>query len=97
MTNPQEFTATMAEEAADTELVPPSDPRFAFLSINPQRLGGVPVFKGTRVLVRYLFEYLSKGKTLEMFLDDFDGVPREEALAALQLSYEKVMEGLPRL
>ena len=47
--------------------------------------------------MRYLFEYLSKGKTLETFLDDFDGVPREEALAVLQLSYEKVMEGLPRL
>ena len=69
----------------------------AFLSINPQRLGSVPVFKGTHVPVRYLFEYLSKGKTLETFLDDFDGVPREEALAVLQLSYEKVMEGLPRL
>ncbi len=83
--------------ATDSELVPNSDPRSAFLSINPQRLGGVPVFKGTRVPVNYLFEYLSKGKSLETFLDDFDGVPRTEAIAALQMGCEKMMEGLPRL
>jgi uncharacterized protein (DUF433 family) len=81
----------------DSELVPASDPRSAFLSINPQKLGGVPVFKGTRVPVNYLFEYLSKGKSLETFLDDFDGVPRVEAIAALQMGCEKMMEGLPHL
>ena len=83
--------------ATDSELVPSSDLRAAFLSINPQRLGGVPVFKGTRVPVNYLFEYLSKGKSLDTFLDDFDGVPRVEAVAALQMGCEKIMEGLPRL
>ena len=95
MSTLKNLTATIT--ATDSELVPSSDPRSAFLSINPQRLGGVPVFKGTRVPVNYLFEYLSKGKTLEMFLDDFDGVPRVEALAALQMGCEKMMEGLPRL
>ncbi len=80
-----------------TELVPASDPRAAFLSINPQRLGGIPVFRGTRVPVSYLFEYLSKGKSIETFLDDFEGVPRAEAVAALKMSCEKIMEGLPRL
>jgi uncharacterized protein (DUF433 family) len=83
--------------ATDSELVPNSDPRAAFLSINPQRLGGVPVFKGTRVPINYLFEYLSKGKSLDTFLDDFEGVPRVEAIAALQMGCEKMMEGLPRL
>ncbi len=97
MTDQQELTVKIDSEASDSELVPPSDPRSAFLSINPQRLGGVPVFKGTRVPVSYLFEYLSKGKSLETFLDDFDGVPREEALAALKMGYEKMMEGLPSL
>jgi uncharacterized protein (DUF433 family) len=97
MTKLEDLTTAIATGAEDAELVAPSDARAAFLSINPNRLGGTPVFKGTRVPVRYLFEYLGKGKSLETFLDDFDGVPRDEALAALQMSCEKMMEGLPRL
>jgi uncharacterized protein (DUF433 family) len=97
MTKLEDLTTIAATDAEDAELVPPSDPRAAFLSINPNRLGGVPVFKGTRVPVNYLFEYLSKGKSLETFLDDFDGVPRVQAIAALQMGCEKMMEGLPRL
>ncbi len=89
--------ALITKTREDSELVPNADPRAAFLSINSQRLGGVPVFKGTRVPVNYLFEYLSKGKSLETFLDDFDGVPRVEAIAALQMGCEKMLEGLPRL
>jgi uncharacterized protein (DUF433 family) len=41
-------------------------------------------------------EYLMKGKTLEAFLDDFEGVPREQAIAALEQAYERLLEGLPR-
>jgi len=37
-----------------------------------------------------------KGKTLEAFLDDFEGVPRAEALAALEPAYGRLLEGLPR-
>ena len=35
-----------------------------------------------------------KGKTLEAFLDDFEGVPHDEAVAALEQAYERLMEGL---
>ena len=80
-----------------TELVPPSDVRADIVSIDPQRLGGTPCFVGTRVPIKYLWEYLVKGKTLETFLEDFEGVPREEAIAALEQAYERFMEGLPRL
>src|SRR5262244_2836708 len=45
---------------------------------------------------KYLWEYLLQGKTLEAFLDDFEGVPREEAIAALEQAYERFLEGLPR-
>ena len=38
-----------------------------------------------------------KGGTLEAFLDDFEGVPRDEAVAALEQAYERLLEGLPRL
>ena len=78
-----------------TELVPSSDPRAGLVSIDAERLGGTPCFAGTRVPVSYLWEYLIKGKTLETFLEDFEGVPREEAIAVLKQSYERFMEGLP--
>jgi uncharacterized protein (DUF433 family) len=89
-------TSVPTERDRSTELVPQSDPRAPFVSIDPERLGGVPCFVGTRVPIKYLWEYLLKGKTLEAFLDDFAGVPREEAIAALQHSYERLLAGLPQ-
>jgi uncharacterized protein (DUF433 family) len=89
-------SAAAAERDLSTELVPQSDPRATFISIDPERLGGVPCFVGTRVPVRYLWEYLIKGKSLDSFLDDFEGVPREEAVAALQQAYDLLFEGLPQ-
>jgi uncharacterized protein (DUF433 family) len=51
---------------------------------NPQILSGTPVFCGTRVPVRILFEYLETGERLETFLDEFPSVSRELAVAALE-------------
>lgn len=93
---PEVQTVAVEERDLSTELVPPSDPRSAFVSIDPERLGGVPCFSGTRVPVKYLWEYLIKGKSLETFLDDFEGVPREEAIAALQQAYTRLLGGLPQ-
>ena len=47
-------------------------------------LGGTPVFKGTRVPVQTLVDYLEGGETLEDFLEGFPTVTRERALAALE-------------
>ncbi len=47
-------------------------------------LGGTPVFRGTRVPVRALLDYLEGGQTLDEFLDDFPTVTREVAVAALE-------------
>ena len=87
----------LEEADVSTELVPPSDGRADIVSIDTERLGGTPCFVGTRVPIKYLWEYLIKGKTLDAFLEDFEGVPRDEAIAALQQAYERFMEGLPRL
>ena len=89
-------TITPQERDWSTELVPQSDARACFVSIDPERLGGVPCFVGTRVPIKYLWEYLLQGKTLEAFLDDFEGVPRAEAVAALEQAYERLLEDLPR-
>ena len=84
------------EPNVSTDLIAPSDARAGLVSIDPERLGGTPCFVGTRVPVSYLWEYLIKGKTLEAFLEDFEGVPREEAIGVLKQAYERFMEGLPR-
>ena len=46
-------------------------------------LGGTPVFRGTRVPIQTLFDYLEGGETLEAFLVGFPTVSREVAMAAL--------------
>ena len=66
-------TITPQERDWSTELVPQSDARACFVSIDPERLGGVPYFVGTRVPIKYLWEYLLQGKILEAFLYDFEG------------------------
>ncbi len=47
-------------------------------------LGGTPVFRGTRVPIQTLFDYLEAGETLEEFLVGFPTVSREAAIAALE-------------
>jgi uncharacterized protein (DUF433 family) len=47
-------------------------------------LSGTPVFYGTRVPVHTLVDYLSTGETIEMFLEDFPTVTREQVLRFLR-------------
>jgi len=54
------------------------------ISKNREVLGGTPVFRGTRVPVQTLFDYLEGGETLEDFLEGFPTVSREAAVAALE-------------
>jgi uncharacterized protein (DUF433 family) len=51
---------------------------------DPDILGGTPVFRGTRVPIQALFDYLEGGETLEEFLEGFPTVSREAAVAALE-------------
>ena len=51
---------------------------------NREILGGTPVFRGTRVSVQTLFDYLEGGETIEDFLEGFPTVSREAAIAALE-------------
>lgn len=83
-------------DGADTELVPRSDPRSDVISIDPERLSGAPCFVGTRVPIQNLLDYLANGETLDSFLDDFEGVPRKKAITALQLAFERLLDGLPK-
>ena len=51
-----------------------------------QILGGEPVFKGTRVQVKSLFDHLEAGDSIEDFLDGFPSVKREQVIALLEES-----------
>ncbi|MCG8459958.1 MAG: DUF433 domain-containing protein [Holophagales bacterium] len=53
---------------------------------DPEILGGTPVFHGTRVPIKAIFDYLEAGDSLDDFLDDFPSVSREQALALLAIS-----------
>ncbi len=57
---------------------------------HPDILGGTPVFVGTRVPVRSLFDYLEGGDTLEEFLHQFPSVKREQTIALLDAAFERV-------
>lgn len=61
------------------------------ITIDPEILGGAPVFKGTRVPVRSLFEYLENDYSLEEFLECFPSVSRDLARQVLERSEEALL------
>jgi uncharacterized protein (DUF433 family) len=62
-----------------------------YIEVNPERMSGAPCFKGTRVPVTHLFDYLQGGDSLGEFLDDFPTVTREQALGVLELMRERLL------
>ena len=55
---------------------------------DPDILSGEPVFSGTRVPVRNLTDYLEAGDSIDVFLDDFPSVSREQVIAFLEEARE---------
>ena len=55
-------------------------------------LGGEPVFKGTRVPVRTLIEYLEAGDNLNDFLKDFPTVSKKQAIELLELAKKELIQ-----
>jgi uncharacterized protein (DUF433 family) len=64
------------------------------VSIDPDVMHGEPVFRGTRVPVRTLLDHLEEGDSLEVFLQDFPTVTREQAVQFLELAGEAALAGL---
>ena len=61
---------------------------------NPAILSGEPVFRGTRVPFKSLTDYLEHGRSLNDFLEDFPGVSREDAVAALEQARSSLVAAL---
>ncbi len=56
-----------------------------YIEVNPKILGGVPVFRGTRVAIKTLFDYL-ENSSLDDFLAGFPSVSKEQAIGVIKLS-----------
>lgn len=60
------------------------------INIDPDILGGTPVFTGTRVPIQTLFDYFEGGDSLQQFLNDFPTVDKNKALEVLHIA-EKLL------
>ncbi|MDX2247423.1 MAG: DUF433 domain-containing protein [Bacteroidia bacterium] len=61
------------------------------INIDPDILGGTPVFYGTRVPIKNLFDYLETGDSIETFLSDFESVQKDQVIKVLKMS-QKLIE-----
>lgn len=56
------------------------------INIDPDIMGGTPVFFGTRVPVKNLFDYLEEGESVKEFLEDFPSVSQKQVIRLLEIS-----------
>ena len=66
------------------------------ITVDPEVLSGTPVFRGTRVPVQTLMDYILDGETLETFLRNFSTVRREDAVRLLEHFSESLLAGVQR-
>ena len=65
--------------------------RDKLIESNPNKLGGTPVFFGTRVPIQNLFDCLEAGENMDDFLEQFPTVTREQVLEVLEVSKERLL------
>lgn len=63
------------------------------VEIDPEKLGGTPVFRGTRVPIQNLFDCLETGESIDDFLRQFPTVEREQVMGVLEESKEQLLVG----
>lgn len=56
------------------------------INIDPEIMSGAPVFRGTRITVQTLFDYIEEGYSVEDFLKVFDWVRKEDVIEVLELA-----------
>jgi uncharacterized protein (DUF433 family) len=59
---------------------------------DPEVMGGTPVFRGTRVPVQTLLDYLEAGESIDDFLDGFPSVIRVQVVALLEQAKDRLVE-----
>ena len=58
---------------------------------DPEIMGGTPVFKGTRVPIKNLLDYLEAGDSLDTFIDHFPSVTKQDAITVLEIAKEMLI------
>jgi uncharacterized protein (DUF433 family) len=61
----------------------------SIISSDPERMGGTPVFRGTRVSIQALFDYLN-GSTIEEFLQGYPSITRDMVNEVLSIAAKKL-------
>lgn len=72
----------------------PDQPAVSGVSVDPERLSGQPVFRDASVPLRLLFEHLERKHSVDQFIDDFEGVSREQIAAVVRLAGQSVDDGI---
>jgi uncharacterized protein (DUF433 family) len=62
------------------------------ISRDPEIMGGTPVFRGTRVPVQTLLDYLEAGDSIDEFLKGFPSVTRAQVIAFLEQAKDRLVE-----
>lgn len=84
----------LRQEGEHNKLVPPmlnTQHLTGLITCDPQIVSGTPVFAGTRVPVKNLFDYLMGGHDLAEFLEDFPSVREEQAIGVLELAKDSLL------
>ncbi|MEM9275853.1 MAG: DUF433 domain-containing protein [Cyanobacteria bacterium P01_F01_bin.143] len=58
------------------------------INSDPEIMGGTPIFRGTRVPIKNLLDYLEAGDSLSVFLEEFPSVTKQNAVSVIKLARE---------
>lgn len=64
------------------------------IQVDPDILSGTPVFKGTRVPIKNLFDYIESGETVEEFLKEFPSVTHDQVISLLKEAESVLTSGM---
>jgi uncharacterized protein (DUF433 family) len=64
------------------------------VSRDPKIMGGTPVFRGTRVPVQTLLDYIEAGDSIDVFLEGFPSVTRAQVIAFLEDAMDRLVESI---
>ena len=68
--------------------------KIAVICRNPDIMGGTPVFRGTRVPVQTLLDYLEAGESIDEFLAGFPSITREQVIQFLEDAKDRLVESV---
>lgn len=63
------------------------------INIDPEIMGGTPVFRGTRVPIQHLLDHIENNATIDEFLSGFPSVSKDQAIAFIHLMSQSVLGG----